>query len=632
MNMTAGGTTLTASSTEFALQYSWSQSGPWTNVGWWNASWLSRKKITFDNTGATTSDLTSFAVPVCLRATANAICGAIDYSKTQNSGQDIRFVDANGTTTLPYEIEKWDETGTSTVWVKVPKINNATTTDYIWMYYNNTGASDAQATTTVWSGSDAQGVWHMGNYTATTNAFTDSTSNANHGSGYGGSSLASTTGKIGGAYSFNTDDYVMTSSLATTVIDNWSMSAWVYPTSINQYGVIIHNGNETGGTGDGYSLVIGNCGGGSGAKLCGIANGLAFLDSGYSFPAANAWYHIEMLRSSGTTKFYVNGQQTPNTFTQTYNTPTSRFTMGSFQPWNLVFFNGWIDDVRVYSRAQTEAEVIAQYKAGAGAFLSYGEEESEANVPFTFYNGNSSATDGANITSTLLSASTILETYESANFTATSSQYAIPSGSVGEWDFALDPANATTTTYYFRLVKADGSVALDTYTLYPALVVNTPSLTFSISGNSAGFGTLSSAAARYASSTASGDASDLADAHTMTASTTATGGYTITVNGTTLTSGANTIATSSTAAASSPGTEQFGLRLVVNSGNGSAASPYSTANQFAFDSINFPDQVASGSGDSVTTVFGVRYIGNIAANTEAGSYGTTLTYIATATF
>ena len=79
------------------------------------------------------------------------------------------------------------------------------------------------------------------------------------------------------------------------------------------------------------------------------------------------------------------------------------------------------------------------------------------------------------------------------------------------------------------------------------------------------------------------------------------------------------------------GTEQFGVRLTINSGTGSTSSPYSTTD-WAFDSAAFPDLVATGLGDSVTTVFGVRYITNTAALTEFGNYSSALTYTVTATF
>jgi len=158
------------------------------------------------------------------------------------------------------------------------------------------------------------------------------------------------------------------------------------------------------------------------------------------------------------------------------------------------------------------------------------------------------------------------------------------------------------------------------------------SLTFSISDNTIGFGTLSTVSARYATGDTSGSGSDAADAHTISVSTNASSGYTMTLNGTTLTSGGNTVtAIGGTAAASSAGSEQFGLRLIVNSGTGSATSPYASAN-WALDTGAFPDQVASGAGDGVTSEFGIRYIGNISANTENGSYSSVLTYTVTATF
>ncbi|MSR71546.1 MAG: hypothetical protein EXS50_02690 [Candidatus Taylorbacteria bacterium] len=157
------------------------------------------------------------------------------------------------------------------------------------------------------------------------------------------------------------------------------------------------------------------------------------------------------------------------------------------------------------------------------------------------------------------------------------------------------------------------------------------SLTFSISDGTIGFGTLVASGARYATGDTIGSGSNTSDAHTISVVTNASGGYVLTLSGTTLTSGGNTIATTSANTASTVGSEQFGLRLISNSGNGTVSSPYADSG-FAFDSSNFPDGVASGVGDSVTTVFGTRYIGNISANTEQGSYSSTLTYVLTATF
>jgi hypothetical protein len=187
-------------------------------------------------------------------------------------------------------------------------------------------------------------------------------------------------------------------------------------------------------------------------------------------------------------------------------------------------------------------------------------------------------------------------------------------------------------------VRNANDTGIDTYTMIPEITtasVASQSLTFSISDNTIGFGTLSSSAPRYATGDTAGASADTADAHTLSVSTNASGGYAITVRGTTLTCvacGSATInAIGGTATASSPGSEQFGMRLIVNTGNGSVASPYNTIN-WALDTAAFPDQVASGAGDGVTSIFGVRYMSNINAITEAGTYSTALTYTATANF
>jgi hypothetical protein len=157
------------------------------------------------------------------------------------------------------------------------------------------------------------------------------------------------------------------------------------------------------------------------------------------------------------------------------------------------------------------------------------------------------------------------------------------------------------------------------------------SLTFSISDNSASFGNLSAVSARYASGTASGASSEV-EAHTLIVGTNATNGYTMTVNGSTLTSGGNTItAIGGTNSASSVGNEQFGLRLTASGGSGAVNAPYA-ASGFAFDSGAFPDQVATSSSASTNTTYSARYLANITASTEAGSYTATLTYVATANF
>ncbi len=158
-----------------------------------------------------------------------------------------------------------------------------------------------------------------------------------------------------------------------------------------------------------------------------------------------------------------------------------------------------------------------------------------------------------------------------------------------------------------------------------------PTLTFNVSDNTIGFGTLSSVAARYASPDTLGSALSTTVAHTFYVDTNATGGYIVTFKGATLTSGGNTItAIGSSNTASTPGTEQFGLRATVASGSGTVTAPYAAAG-FAF-TAGTTQPVASYTGVDAGTTFNAIYLANITGATEAGAYSTTLKYIATGTF
>lgn len=161
-------------------------------------------------------------------------------------------------------------------------------------------------------------------------------------------------------------------------------------------------------------------------------------------------------------------------------------------------------------------------------------------------------------------------------------------------------------------------------------------ISFSISDNSIGFGALSAVQTRYATGDTVGTTTDTADAHTISIASNAASGYSMTVNGTTLTchsctNGATITAIGASPVAASVGSEQFGIRLAVNSGTGSTSSPYST-NAWALDTAAFPDTIATGLGDSATTVFGLRYLSNIASISEAGGYTAVITYTVTASF
>ncbi|HQV64630.1 MAG TPA: hypothetical protein PKZ56_00105 [Candidatus Paceibacterota bacterium] len=159
------------------------------------------------------------------------------------------------------------------------------------------------------------------------------------------------------------------------------------------------------------------------------------------------------------------------------------------------------------------------------------------------------------------------------------------------------------------------------------------SISFALSANSISFGTLDSGAARYAD-TGTGSASDTV-AHTLAVATNGTSGYTVTVQGATLTSGGNTItAVGASPAVSSVGSEQFGIYATKAGGTNATIDPtYATASSFGYDATAATATTFStGTSATATETYSLHYIANIAALTEAGSYSTNLTYVATANF
>jgi len=186
--------------------------------------------------------------------------------------------------------------------------------------------------------------------------------------------LSFTRGEVGQAFVLNgVDSSVSTASTPLAATDNWTMEAWINLGSLSQQGMVMSNGFDNGNTGDGYAFGIGNgCTGPScytsGNRLQALYGGVTFLDGGFTFTNTNQWYHVAMVRESGTLKFYVNGVQTPNTYTNTPLTPT-QFRIGSQN--GVRFFKGFIDEPAIYGRPLSPAEIQSLYDAGvAGKYKS----------------------------------------------------------------------------------------------------------------------------------------------------------------------------------------------------------------------------------------------------------------------
>ena len=150
------------------------------------------------------------------------------------SGDDLRFAAADGTTTLAYEIEKWDPSGTSLVWVQVREFSAGT---HIWVYWGNAGEATAPAYTTngaTWS-SGFEAVYHLAE---SGGAALDSTANDFHGVANNGV-VRGQNAAVGPGYTFDgVDDHVVcATNIFTSTPSRFTVEWWLNPkthTSWNQ--------------------------------------------------------------------------------------------------------------------------------------------------------------------------------------------------------------------------------------------------------------------------------------------------------------------------------------------------------------------------------------------------------------
>ena len=344
--------------------------------GWALDGWHNRKKILINN-ASSTEDLTDFPVPVMLYG------NRIDYTKTQDSGEDIRFVDSSGDP-LDFEIETWDETATSTLWVRIPTLKAARSDEYIWMYYGN---SDVKRSTQdpegVWD-SSYKGVWHLNQDPGSVGSggMTDSTRNDNDGTDNGSMDSNDTVaGLFGKAVDLDgTNDYIDTS--IADMDGPFMVSAWVKTDSASTRQLIVENYDAT--TKDFFFELE------AAGTIRVLADGLGDVQVGsYS---ADVWTHV-VATIDGTTgsSLYQDGvfvASDNSTGSNTDFNSGANYLIGT-RPSDTTFnnFNGVIDEVRISTIIRSADYIEASYRAGSDNMLSYGTEESSVD-PVLYFDFN----------------------------------------------------------------------------------------------------------------------------------------------------------------------------------------------------------------------------------------------------
>ena len=326
------------------------------------------RSIAFTTSGYTgSSTLTDF--PVAVRLAANSPAG-FSYADMADatSGKELRFADASGKS-LDYDIEHWDATGTSLVWVKLPTL---TKTTRFTMYYGGRPTDDVTASRT-WS-ADYVGVWHMSEEDgavsdASGNGLAASVDQASDGI-QGASDGVFGKGRVNSANRNHTTGRAMLKVNDSYLLDlgnDFTLSSWVKMTATTDGSVARiacrgtdGDGNpewEIGLTSDSEVKAYG----GSGSSLTGTVPSVL-----------NNWVHLVAVYSGTTLTVYANGMKAFEGAISEVKNSNNKLCFGSKGGVFNGHFTGLFDEFRLRDAVCSADWVKAEYAQAGTTFLSTG--------------------------------------------------------------------------------------------------------------------------------------------------------------------------------------------------------------------------------------------------------------------
>ncbi|MBQ3811581.1 MAG: DUF2341 domain-containing protein, partial [Kiritimatiellae bacterium] len=314
-------------------------------------------------------------VPVLLRLSEAAVRGFY-YGDVTSSGFEI--VDAAGRL-LPFEIDTWDETGESLVWVLLPDYRDGAT---FTVRYGAPFANAPAPPEEVWA--DYKGVWHMESASPA-----DASGSGNDGTAAG--AAASAPGLIGSALSLQAKtDYVKcgTNLVNSELAAGFTVAGWANFADLSGYHALF-----------GKNLFISVRSSGDSEIQVTTPGKLDHNLSGLSLPAAGTWGHFALTFSKNASngcRLYVNGAlaaQKDAGDIANLTDPTEMW-LGRNQWGYDQNFKGLLDEMRLRAGIRSANEIAAEYHAmaDAAALVCGAAEPSDADLPVI---GDASAAGGA---------------------------------------------------------------------------------------------------------------------------------------------------------------------------------------------------------------------------------------------
>jgi hypothetical protein len=293
-----------------------------------------------------------------------------------------------------------------------------------------------------------------------------------------------TAGKFGSALSFDgTADWVTVDHTPLlSLTSGMTLEAWIKPSSVTNWRCVILK-ERSGGLA--YALYGGDTNGHAAAF---IRRTIDSGDTDATDPAVlplNTWVHVAATYDGATLRTYVGGQQVAATpIAGAIATSTEPLRVGGNSVWGE-YFSGAIDEVRIYNRALTLAEIqadmitpiaaaapvtfglsgaISPSGAGTGAMVSLsgaatGSVTADANGNYSFSglaNGTYAVTPSkSGFTFTPVSQTVVINEAAATdvNFTATSTSVVDTPDLVGQWGAGFDIGTVAVNMVMLRTGK-----------------------------------------------------------------------------------------------------------------------------------------------------------------------------------
>lgn len=342
-------------------------------LSWWNSAWSKRIRVNISNLDQAESFTN---VPVLLRLSASNI----QYGSIQPQGQDVRLIAADDSTVLSHEIEVWNPSGESLVWVKIPNIAASSPDGFVYLYFGNALALDGQNKNQVWTSYSA--VWHLQESPTISAPQFQNAVGVNY-NGTAENSPISASAIIGNGLNLNGnfDGFDVGSNLASVIGYSSTMSLWMKSTQVgnntNWLAPGITGVEQAGGTNDIFFGWMD-----AGGKIAITAGDAAAAKSNFVVNDNN-WRHVSMSRDhlSGTSKFYVNGvfNASANTGVGAKTTPFQKIGIIGDTGGSPTEFDGFVDEIRLYNSVQTDGRIKADFKYQNGTHVSYSLIEARPN-------------------------------------------------------------------------------------------------------------------------------------------------------------------------------------------------------------------------------------------------------------